>query len=247
MRRLLLLSAVALVGSGPAVAQRISAEAEYQQCMALVQRDPAAAFERASSFALQGGGFPARHCAASALVRLRRHGEAAQRLEGLAQDVGRTRPTLGAEILAQAATSWQAADQPERAAGVIEAGLRLDQFNVDLRFERALLHAEAKRWVEAADDLTVIIQRLPRRLDVLVLRATAYRNASLGELAEQDIATALRLEPGNPEALVERAWQRYARGDLAGARQDFVAAAARQPDGPAGDMARRALEEIERR
>ncbi len=215
--------------------------------MALVQRDAAAAFERASAFALQGGGFAARHCAASALMRLRRYTEAAQRLDMLAQDVGRTRPSLGAEILAQAAGAWTAADQPERAAGVIAAGLRLDPTNADLRFDRAFLHAEAKRWVEAADDLTAVLQRQPRRVDALVLRASAYRQAGLEPLAEQDLATALTLEPGSVEALIERARLHLSRGQRAAARQDLAAAAGRDPSGPAGELARQLMESLDLR
>jgi hypothetical protein len=78
----------------------------YEVCMTLAREDPAAGFERAETWRSEGGGDPARHCAAVALIELGRHAEAARRLEALAQDLRPAHRELRAEVLGQAGQAW---------------------------------------------------------------------------------------------------------------------------------------------
>src|SRR5215831_12977087 len=53
----------------------------YQRCLADSSANPAAALADAEAWAKAGGGVPAQHCAALALVSLKRYAEAASRLD----------------------------------------------------------------------------------------------------------------------------------------------------------------------
>ena len=55
--------------------------------MGLTRRDTMAAFEQALNWQDQGGGAPAKHCAAAALVAMKQFKEGATRLEALAQEI----------------------------------------------------------------------------------------------------------------------------------------------------------------
>ncbi|MCZ6453449.1 MAG: hypothetical protein O6909_04325, partial [Alphaproteobacteria bacterium] len=83
---------VAVVVGSPAAAQtrfsEIPVAQAYQGCMALARAKPAEGFEAAIAWRDEGGGPPARHCTAIALVGLGQLDEAAQRLEDLAQNMG---------------------------------------------------------------------------------------------------------------------------------------------------------------
>ena len=59
----------------------------YQACLSEVEKFPKDAFEDAIQWGREGGGGPAEHCAASALMALGLHADAAKRLEALAQSV----------------------------------------------------------------------------------------------------------------------------------------------------------------
>ena len=64
----------------------------------------------------------------------------------------------------------------------------------------------------------------PRRTDLLVLRASARRALKRYQDAKSDLEAALKLKPGDGDALVERGLLRKDLGDLGGARRDFQAA-----------------------
>ena len=63
----------------------IRALRNYRQCMQLARSRPTEAFEFGLGWEDEGGGPPARHCQAIALLTLEQYPQAAQRLEALAQ------------------------------------------------------------------------------------------------------------------------------------------------------------------
>src|SRR5215472_15563278 len=76
------LTARAAVGE----ARTLSDSAHYRSCLSATNLNPAAALSDAESWAKSGGGVPAQHCAALALVNLKRYAEAATRLDHIAAD-----------------------------------------------------------------------------------------------------------------------------------------------------------------
>ena len=63
--------------------------------------------------------------------------------------------------------------------------------------------------------------------------------------ARADIDAALVIEPRSADALVERGSLKLIAGDKAGARRDWLQVLLIAPNGPAGDEARRRIEDLE--
>ncbi len=218
---------------------------EYARCMRDARTGATEAFEFAGAWEARGGGLPARHCAAVALITLGQPAEAASRLERLAiegqGDAGRVR----VELLSQAAQAWLAAGLAQRAHAVLTSAVKIAPDDADLWVDRSIVLASVKNYWEAIDDLNRAIELAPRRSDPLVLRATAYRWVGSLELAEEDLRRALSIDPRSADALLERGVVRRLRNDADGARADWIAVLRLAPDGPAGDSARANLEKLD--
>ena len=207
----------------PAPAAPMSENAEYQSCMEQAAKDAGGAYESAGSWMVRGGGFAARDCQAVALVRLGSPGEAAQRLEAMAQEMGRSGEAELPIVLAQAGQAWLAAGRPERAYAVQSAALKLTPADIDLMVDRAISEANLKRYNDAIADLTQVLKLDPKRSEALVYRATAYRYLDDRARARADIDQALALDPRSADALLERGNLKRLAGDGAGARADWLA------------------------
>jgi tetratricopeptide (TPR) repeat protein len=195
---------------------------DYDRCLAMTRNEPTAALAKAESWRNAGGGFPADHCAAVALVKLKRYVEAAQRLEAMAGAMMRSDPSLRADALEQAGEAWLLADRPSEAKAALDAALAFKHDDPDLLIDRAQTFAEAGNYWDAIDDLNRAIELSPGRADALVFRASAYRRVPDGlDLAQQDIDQALRLAPDDPAGLLERGNIRALKGDLTGAKADW--------------------------
>lgn len=192
----------------------------YRRCMTA---RPAVALADAESWAKDGGGVPAQHCAAHALVGLNRFAEAGTRLDKIAG--GRDLPDVSfrAELFDQAGNAWLLAGDGARAVQSFSAALTLSGGDADLFADLARAQAMRKNWPEVVLDLNAALQ-LRRDPALLVLRASAHRALKQFGDARTDIEAALKLSPGDGDALVERGLLRKQIGDLGGARRDFQAA-----------------------
>lgn len=218
---------------------------EYRACMHLAAFDPEEAFEGALAWRSQGGGEPARHCAAAALIGLGHYEEAARRLEALAQDMTAAAPSLRAGVLGQAGQAWHMAGKSTRAHAVQSAALQLDPDNVELLADRSITLAGATSYWEAVDDLNRALELAPGRADLLVLRAGAYRYLDALDLAGDDIERALKIDPANADGLLERGILHRLNGEDARAREDWIKVLSLVPHGPAAEAARANLEKLD--
>lgn len=237
-----------LSGFFPAGAQTIDElnQREYRACIKQVDIDPNDAFEKALAWQDLGGGPPAQHCAAVALMRLGHHREAAARLEAMAKEMpDDTPPAAVAGILAHAGIAWLEGGDFERAYSVQTAALELMPGSPEILADRSMTLAQQDRYWEAVDDLTRALESDADRVDLLVLRASAYRYIDANDLALEDLERALTLDPTNPEALLERGIQRRLAGDKDGARADWLKLIKLHDGRPAAEMARRNLEKLE--
>lgn len=217
----------------------------YSDCMSQARNDPEAALERAFAWRDLGGGDPARHCAAVALIGLERYEDAARRLEMLAQEISPENLELRPALLAQAAQVWLLADQVARALAAQDAAVELAPGDAELRIERAITLATLDRLWDAVDDLNRALDLAPERVEALVLRASAYRRLEVPELARDDIARALALAPDDPSALLERGMLSRLAGDPAAAREDWLRVIALAEGRPPADAARAALADLD--
>lgn len=224
---------------GPARADR------YGDCVALVETDADAAFDDAIAWHDLGGGEPARHCAALALVALELYAEAAERLEALARDMTSAPPDVRARVLAQGGQARIAAEDYAGAVATLSAALELAPSDPELFVDRAQAFAGAANYFPAIDDLDRAIELVPDHIDARVFRATAYRMVNAPGLAREDLDAVLAAEPGHIDALLERGNLRRLQGDAAGARADWLTVLLHAPDGPAADAARLNLEQLD--
>ncbi|CAA7623644.1 tetratricopeptide repeat protein [Magnetospirillum sp. SS-4] len=230
-----------LLSPVPGRAEAVNPRQEYRACLHLARQKPEDGWEEALAWQSLGGGEPARHCAAVALIGLGKLEEAARRLEALAQ-ASHGPEGLRADMLAQAAQSWLMAGMPDKALADLEAGLRLVPGHPELLLDKAVALAQAGLHQEVVEVLTTLLKAQPNRVEAMVLRGAAHRLLERLEPAKEDIARALVLDPGLPDALLERGLIRRMEDNPAGAREDWMKAIAAAPDSPVAETARRNLE-----
>lgn len=216
MRALLLTSCLLVLPAAAATSDSV----HYRRCMAA---QPAAAFADAEGWIKAGGGVPAQHCAAHALVGLNRFAEAGARLDKIAG--GRDVPDAAfrAELFDQAGNAWLLAGDGAKAVQSFSGALALSGGDADLFADLARAQAMRRNWPEVVLDLNAALQ-LRRDPELLVLRASAHRALKQYKEADADLDLALKIKPGDGNALLERGLLRKELGDIGGARRDFQAA-----------------------
>ncbi len=217
----------------------------YDRCMDLARRDPQNGFETGSSWRDQGGGSPAKHCVAVALINLKQYAEGATRLEQLAIEMGNGPANLRGDVLDQAGQAWNLAGEPQRAQAALTRALALEPDNPGILIDRSIVLAGIKRYREAIDDLTLAIDHDRGRPEAYVYRAAAYRLLDNLRLADEDAERAVALGPDLPEAWLERGNVRRQLKQDAGARTDWMKVLELAPDAPAADAARTNLEKLD--
>lgn len=219
----------------------------YKACFDRVDDNPAEAFEQAMIWRDQGGGNLALHCVAAALLALGQPSVAADRLEQLALTARNAPIAVRARLLSQAGQCWLAARLPDRANAALTIALDVAPELPDLWVDRAVTLAAARNYWEAIDDLNRALELQPRYGIALALRAAAYRFVDSLDLAMEDAEEAVRQAPGLPEAYLERGILRRLRGNVAGARADWLRVLVLEPEGDAGETARANIERMELR
>jgi tetratricopeptide (TPR) repeat protein len=241
MRCSIFILAAGLLATGAGYGAPAPAGDRYDQCLAQVQSDPSVALMTASAWAKTGGGAAADHCAALALVGLRRYGEAATRLDSLARGGFAANASMRIALFDQAGNAWLLAGRPDGAIASFSAALAVDPLDADILSDRARALASKQNWAKAESDLSAALMVSPERADLYVLRGSARHAMGRKADARQDFDRALSLQPQNPDALVERGTMKYESGDVAGARADWQAAVSGYPGSAAAETARQHL------
>jgi tetratricopeptide (TPR) repeat protein len=227
--------------SDPSKGEVIDNAQEYRHCIALARQKPDDGWEEALAWTSLGGGEPARHCAAIALIGLKQFEEAATRLEALARD-SHSSNMLRAGMLAQAGQAWLLAKRPEKAYADQTSALQLVPDAPDVLVDRSQSLAEAKNYREALADLDKAVAGDPKRVDALVFRATAKRYLDDLAGAKADLEAAKTLDPNYQDTWLESGIDKRLNGDDAGARQDWLKVLEIAPDTATADAARRNIE-----
>jgi tetratricopeptide (TPR) repeat protein len=116
--------AAALMVSAPVYAQIGGPDqVRHQACVEAIADDAEYAYEEALAWRSQGGGWPARHCVALALIALDEVEEGAARLQANAEGATGASDHTRAIMLGQAGEAWLSAGQPGEAAAAFERGL----------------------------------------------------------------------------------------------------------------------------
>jgi tetratricopeptide (TPR) repeat protein len=217
----------------------------YDRCLKLAKQNPGAAQNLAQTWHEQGGAHPAEHCAAVALVGLKRYNEAATRLEALAQAMTSAPAGLRADVFDQAGQAWLLAGDAVRAYAAAGQALGLQPNDSELLLDRAEAAASAGYYDKAVADLDHVLKADPGRVEALIYRASANRALNRRDAALADVEKALALTPNSVPGLLERGNIRRLNGDLEGARADWERIGQIAP-GSQADMAARAnIEHLE--
>ena len=225
-------------GSRPALPPAPPTDAQhYDRCLQVAHSDPRKAYDDAEAWRVIGGGFPAQHCAAVALIGLRKYTEAATKLEALANAMMTAGPEMRGGAMEQAGQAWLLAGRPNEAKSAFDAALGFQPKDPELLIDRAEAYALSGRYFDSIDDLNTVLERTPNRVDALVYRASAYRQLSSLDLASDDIDRALRLDPNSVSGLLERGNLRRLKNDDAGAKADWQQVLKLAPGTPAAASA----------
>ena len=219
-----------------------ASSARYQQCVGLTKENAQEGLNSALAWRNARGGSAAEHCAALALVQLKRYDEAAAKLDGLARGAGDA--AMRTELHDQAGNAWLLAAQPGNAERSFSDALALAPSNTDILADRARAKAMRKNWQGADIDLSAALAIDPDRVDLLVLRASARHAQGRKKEARGDIDHALDIFPGYADALVERGAMKFETGDAKGAKLDWQAVIASGRNSPAAVTAQRYLQEM---
>lgn len=224
----------------PPVPPRLATGKDYEDCLAMLAKDPLGAHGFAEAWEATGGGDGATHCYGLAEIALGNAESGAEILEKLGTESAAP-AAARAMILGQAVQAWLMAGDAGHAYGAATLALMLSPDDPDLLIDRSVAAATAEHYADAITDLDRALALDPRRPDALVYRAAAWRELDRLERAAENVEEALALDPDNADALLERGIQRQRFGDLSGARADWERAMALAPDTPTSDLAEQNL------
>ncbi|MEM0988263.1 MAG: hypothetical protein AAGK00_05240 [Pseudomonadota bacterium] len=218
---------------------------DYDVCIALVENTPDDAVRLAGEWARYGGGAPARHCYALALIAVGAPSRAVDELLALAAEEPDLSAEARADVLIQAGEMLL--DLNELAAAAFAAGeaLRLKPSDRDALGLRGA--------VKAADgDLPGAIQDYDRALAgnqpvalILLRRAAARRLLGTLVAARDDAVFATEVDPGFAEAWLERGRIEARSGNKPAARVSLLQAIDLDREGSTGRQAQLVLQRME--
>lgn len=177
--------------------------ARFNQCIALIDEDPARAYEEGMAWAADTQSVQAYRCAAMALIAQNRYAEGARRLQSLANAVNPAETGLRVSLWSQSGNAWLLAREPGQARSVFTRAIVTMESEPaqlpDLLIDRARAYAMERDWRHAEEDLSRSLDIRPDSPLALRLRAAARLQQRSFELAQADALAAVRLEPQNQE------------------------------------------------
>lgn len=225
---------------------------DYDDCVAMIAADPAAAEQAAGNWArFGGGGAAARHCYALALVAIGAPLRAADELLGIAAEEPALEDPARADILVQAGDLLVEAGDTVTAAIVAENAVRLTPKGAAALGLRASVRLAGRAFEAALSDLDTALVTAPEAPRLLMLRASAYRQTGRLIAARDDASFATELAPDDPRAWLERGRIEARMSDRHRARRSLLRAIDLDRDGgtdtlgKVGTTARNVLQRME--
>jgi len=230
-----------LIGAiaGPATA------GTYDDCVALVGADPARAEVEAHRWVQAGGGTPAQHCRALALLAQGAGRRAAELMVTIAAD-DRTLPDeVRSEMLIEAGEIYLGLGELALGRGVAARALVLAREPRAALTLSARLKAEQGDWRGAVNDLDGALARGEPDAGLLVLRASARLHLGERAAARADLLRATGIAPELASVWLERGTLEALSGDRDAARAAWLKAIELDRDGTVGAAARLRLQKME--
>jgi tetratricopeptide (TPR) repeat protein len=237
---LVLLAAAALP-----LAQIPGDEARFKACVALAQKDPAAAIEQATEWSNRSNTVPARHCLGLAFVAAERWGPAVLTFEQAAQEAELQRDGRAATLWSQAGNAALAADDAAKGRTLIDRALALPSLSTAMQGEAWLDRARADVALNdlplARIDLDKGLALVPQDPFAWLLSATLARRQNDLPRASKDIAQAAKSAADDPSIALEEGNIAAASDQMEAAKRAWTRAAQLAPGTPEGKAAAAAL------
>ncbi|WP_421789311.1 hypothetical protein [Hyphobacterium sp.] len=200
MTRLFLTVAACAITASAANAQNRDTE-RYLACLEQIEGNAEMAYEDGLAWRYEGGGWPARHCVARALIALGEEEEGAFRLQALAEAPDGGPTAMKVLYLAEAGEAWMVAGYPDEARRAYSRGVELSPQSAPMWLGRARTAAQLGEWAAAEADAAQAISFEPQNAEGWRTRAEA--RLELGDLAaaERDMTQALNLAANDDEAV----------------------------------------------
>jgi tetratricopeptide (TPR) repeat protein len=235
-----LLLALAAAQAAPA-----DAEARLKACTEQARTAPARAVETAGEWRAKGGGLEARLCLGLAYAGVERWPEAATAFEQGAQAAEAARDGRRADLWAHSGNAWLAGGEAAKARAAFDAALAAGLLAAELRGE---VHLDRARALVALGDLAAARADIDKGLELVAadpfgwyLSAALARRERNLRRAQDDIAKAVSLAPGDAPILLEAGNIAALSGELDAAKGLYARAARAAPDSEAGRAAETAL------
>lgn len=200
MKRLVLAAAAGAAFTSMAFAQARDHD-RYEACLGGIETNADAAYEEALAWRFEGGGWPARHCVARALIALGEEEEGAFRLQALAEAPDGGPAAMKVLYLAEAGEAWMSAGYPEEARRVYARALDYSPQSAPLWLGRAHAAAGMGEWAAVEADAAQAISHEPQNFEAWRTRAEARYELGDLEAAERDMQQALDLAATDEEAV----------------------------------------------
>ena len=219
----------------------------YEICLMTAKNEPDKGFEMAGKWLTLGGGAPAKHCEAIALIGMKEYTEAATRLEALA-DINEDE-SVRAGVLSQAGQAWLLQGDLTRALAAQSSALAAmpvkNRQHAYILVDRAATYADAGKYADAVRDLDASLAIDPKNPDALAFRASARRHLNEVDVALVDAEQSIALDPQNIIGLLERGIIYKLKNRNDAARQDWLRILQIAPDSEAGKAARTNIERMD--
>lgn len=177
----------------------------YFTCLERVESDQDAAFEDALAWRMEGGGWPAAHCEARAIIALGDRARGAALLDELAMSgVSDQDQPARITMLVEAGQTWLGLEEADAAQASFAAALELDALDGAALLGRAGASVALGDWDAAEVAATAVIDQTPGLVDGWRLRAQARLEHGALDAAWQDMETGREIEPANIDLLVLR-------------------------------------------
>jgi len=196
---------IIFAGQSSALTETLRVEKQrLNDCLNKIEVAPEEAYEDALAWLNEGARPNARYCAALSLSALGHHGEAASRLEALAQQKSSATLSERAVFLTQAGNAWLAAGLTEESILALTNALKINKTDPDLYKDRAAAFLAAERPVQALNDLNEALTFNPVDPEAYRMRALSYLLQNAHDYAMQDIETSMRYDGQNIDTLLLR-------------------------------------------
>jgi tetratricopeptide (TPR) repeat protein len=228
-----------------------SDQQRYENCLGLAKSTPDKAVDMATGWRAEGGGVPAMHCQALALIEQGNAQRGAGVLDAAAQALGPEPKSKGfaGQLWAQAGNGWLLAGDNSRAVARLSTALGLlpdtGQARTNALIDRARAYADMQNWDKVIADLNSAATLSPSSADVFLLRATAKRRTGDLGSAHTDIEMAATLAPDNIDVLVERGISNAQSQKIEAALVDWRKVVALAPQSDQAKVARGYLSQLE--